>query len=123
MSTRPIFPLLADARIWYRDSGYLDWIWWPEFKESDLIQFAYDYAEAFVQADGEWHDDQLVAAFLVLHDQDPTAYNLRPDNQTRAWLDAKRTTAMLVARDGRTTTDAKARAARQNQGRRKPRRL
>ncbi len=112
MSARPIFPLLADARTWYRDSGYLDWTWWPEFKASALIQFAYDYAEAFIQADGEWHDDQLVAAFLVLHGQDPTAYDLRPDNQTRAWLEAKHMAAKLAERDGRTTTDAKARAER-----------
>ena len=112
MSTRPIFPVLADARTWYRDSGYFDWEWWPEFKESDLIQFAYDYAEAFTQADGEWHDDQLVAAFLSLHGQDPAAYGLEPDDQTRTWLDARRAADKLTARVGRTITDAKARAAR-----------
>ena len=112
MSTRPIFPLLTDARTWYRNSGYLDWAWWPEFKESDLIQFAYDYADAFTQADGEWHDDQLVAAFLSVHGQDPVAYSLRPDDQTRTWLDAKRAADKLAARGGRAITDAKARAAR-----------
>lgn len=112
MSTRPIFPLLADARVWYGNSGYLDWAWWPEFRESDLIQFAYDYADAFTQADGEWHDDQLVAAFLSVHGQDLTVYGLTPDDQTRTWLEARRTADELAARRGRTTTDAKARAAR-----------
>jgi hypothetical protein len=112
VSTRPIFPALANARSWYRDSGYIDWTWWPGFKESDLIQFAYDYAEAFTQADGEWHDDQLVAAFLSTHGQDPTAHGLTPDEQTRTWLEAKRAADSQAARSGRTITDAKARAAR-----------
>ena len=112
MSTRPIFPLLADARAWYRDSGYFDWEWWLEFKASDLIQFAYDYAEAFTQADGEWHDDQLVAAFLVVHKQDPAAYNLVPDHQTRAWLEARLEADKLAERHGHAITDARARAAR-----------
>jgi hypothetical protein len=104
--------LLSDARSWYRNSGYLDWAWWSEFNESDLIHFAYDYAEAFTQADGEWHDDQLVAAFLSMYGQDPTAYGLKPDDQTRAWLDAKRAADTLAIRHGRATTEAKARAAR-----------
>jgi hypothetical protein len=110
--TRPIFPLLADARAWYRDSGYVDWTWWPEFNANDLIQFAYDYAEAFVQGDGEWHDDQLVAAFLLLHNQDPAAYNLAPDQQSRAWVAARLEAGKLAARHGHAVTDAKARAAR-----------
>jgi hypothetical protein len=109
---RPIFPLLADARTWYSNSGYVDWAWWPEFEESDLIQFAYNYAEAFTQADGEWHDDQLIAAFLALHGQDPTAHGLQPDNQTQTGLDARREADKLAERSGRAITDAKARAVR-----------
>ncbi|QMV32393.1 hypothetical protein KMC43_gp18 [Ralstonia phage Raharianne] len=61
---------IADARVWYINSGFYNWEWFDGFSEVALLAFAYRHG-----ADCASEDD-LVRAFLLASGQNPADYGL-----------------------------------------------
>jgi len=62
------FDTLEDARVWFENSGYLDWKFFNGFSEEKLVEFLYR------NSDGVKTITDLMKEFLLLNGQDLNHY-------------------------------------------------
>ncbi|HIH03762.1 MAG TPA: hypothetical protein HA263_07940 [Methanoregulaceae archaeon] len=80
------FTTIADVGTWFDNSGLVDWEWFEGFNKNDLIEYIWrrfdsredddDGNEMFWKGDEPTPVDEVLAAYLREHGENPADYSL-----------------------------------------------